>query len=67
VFKDLFDKYKGIIDDGVYDPNRRLYAPLSQKKRDLEVPQLKVIKGSLFDCCATYILEDYEDLDLRVS
>ena len=61
VFKDLFDKYKGIIDDGVYSSNRRLYAPLSQRKRDLEVPQLKVIKGSLFDCCASYILEDYED------
>lgn len=66
VFKDLFEKYKGILDAGVYDSNRRLFAPLTEQKRDLKVPQLRVIKGSLFDCCASYIKEDYEDLDKKV-
>ena len=28
---------------------------------------MNVIKGTIFDCCATYILEDYEDLDLQIA
>ena len=67
VFKELFDKYKDIIDNSVYTPNRRLFTPLTTKKRDCNVPKLNLIKGSVFDCCATYIEEDYEDLDLRVD
>jgi len=67
VFKELFDKYKDIIDAGVYTPNRRLFTPLTTKKIDCDVPQLKLIKGSIFDCCATYIEEDYENLDLTVK
>ena len=67
IFKDLFDKYHGIIDTGVYTPSRCLYTPLSDRKKNQVVPELKVLKGSIFDCCATYILEDYEDLDLRIS
>lgn len=67
VFKELFEKYKNIIDTSVYSTNRRLFAPLSDRKRDLDVPQLKVIKGSIFGCCATYIKEDYENLDLKVE
>ena len=66
VFKDLFEKYKDIVDTSVYTSNRRLFTPLSQRKRNLIVPQLKVIKGSLFGCCATYIEEEFEDLDLKV-
>jgi hypothetical protein len=62
VFKDVFDKYD-IIDKGVYDRNRSLLAPFSNKKRNEVVPELKVIKGNIFDCCATYIKEDYVDLD----
>lgn len=67
VFKELFEKYKDIIDTSVYTPNRRLFTPLTTKKRECEVPKLKIIKGSLFDNCATYIQEDYEDLDLRIT
>ena len=66
-FKELFEKYKGLIDTSVYSPTRVLYIPLSDRKKNLDVPELKIIKGSLFDCCATYIEEDYEDLDLRVQ
>ena len=40
VFKELFDKYKNVIDDGVYTINRRLFTPLTTKKRECEVPQL---------------------------
>ena len=66
VFKELFEKYKDIVDTSVYTINRRLFTPLSERKRNLIVPQLKVIKGSLFGCCATYIEEDFADLDLKI-
>jgi hypothetical protein len=66
VFKELFDKYKGILDDGVYDKNRKMMLPLTNMKLKLKVPQLKLIKGSIFDNCASWIEEDYEDLDLKV-
>jgi hypothetical protein len=65
LFKEVFDKYK-YIDDSVYDTKRILFAPLSDRKKDLKVPALINIKGSIFDCCATYIQEDYEDLDIIV-
>jgi len=66
VYKELFDKYD-IIDKSVYNPNRIMFAPLSDRKKDISVPPLMVKYGSIFDCCATYIEEDYEDLDLRVQ
>ena len=66
VFKSIFDKYD-CVDSSVYNINRILFAPLSNRKKDFDVPALKPINGSIFDCCATYILEDYEDLDLRVE
>lgn len=67
VFKEIFDKYKDIIDTSVYSVNRRLFTPLTTKKRECDVPKLEIIKGSLFDNCASYIEEEYEDLDLRVT
>lgn len=66
IFKEIFNKYNGIVDAGVYDTNRKMFLPLSNMKLKKKVPQLKLIKGDLFDCCATYIQEDYEDLDLKV-
>ena len=66
LFKEVFDKYD-IIDKSVYNPNRILFTPLSNRKRNEDVPPLNVIKGTIFDCCATYILEDYEDLDLPIT
>lgn len=67
VFKELFDKYEGIIDSSIYNKNRKMFLPLTNMKLKKKVPQLKLIKGDLFDNCATYIQEDYEDLDLRVE
>jgi hypothetical protein len=66
VFKELFDKYKDILDASVYKPSSKLMLPLTNIKIYQKVPQLKLIKGDIFDNCATYIEEDYEDLDLRV-
>jgi hypothetical protein len=70
VFKSIFEKYgseeKG-LDTGVYNQNRRLFAPLSNRKINEDVPPLNVSNNSIFDCCATYIQEDYEDLDLLVD
>jgi hypothetical protein len=67
VFKEVFDKYDGIVDTGVYSKNRQMLLPLTNMKAFEKVPQMKLIKGDIFDCCATYIDEDYEDLDLRVK
>ena len=65
LFKEVFDKYS-CIDKGVYDRNRILFVPLSDRKKDLDVPPLMNIKGSIFDCCATYIKEEYLNLDDEV-
>jgi hypothetical protein len=62
LFKEVFDKYS-CVDKSVYDRNRILFVPLSDRKKDLDVPPLINIKGSIFDCCATYIKEQYNDLD----
>lgn len=66
IFKSVFDKYD-FIDKGIYNPNRRLYCSNNDRKRDLSVPALKPIHGSVLDCCASYIKEDYPDLDQFVK
>jgi hypothetical protein len=65
-------KYVG-IDDGLYIPNRILYTPNTKYKYDLktktfyEVPQLKLMDDAeLFECCASYIEESFEDWDLKM-
>ena len=40
---------------------------MSARKRNLVIPELKIIKGSIFGCCATHIKEEYEDLDVYVE
>jgi len=68
LFKDLFDKYPPPqLDRSVYSPNRLLFSPLSDRKRNTDVPALMPISGGIFDCCATYIKEDYKNLDELVS
>ena len=65
-------KYPG-IDDGLYIPSRILYTPNTKYKYDLklkkyyEVPQLKIMDDAeLFECCASYIEETFEDWDLKM-
>jgi hypothetical protein len=65
-------KYNG-IDDGLYIKNRILYTPNTKYKYDLktkkyyEVPQLKLMDDAeLFECCASYIEESFEDWDLKM-
>lgn len=65
--KEVIEKYKDIVDVSVYSTNRRLFTPLTTKKRECYVPKLQIIQGSLFDNCATYIEDKYEDFDLRVK
>lgn len=48
--------------DNIYTKNRLLLLPLTTEKyENKKVPELKVIEGDIFDCCASYIEEDYED------
>jgi len=65
-------KYPG-IDKGLYSSNRILYTPNTKYKYDLklkkyyEVPQLKIMDDAeLFECCASYIEETFEDWDLKM-
>lgn len=59
------------IDMSIYTSNRKLYTPYTTKKycqkakQIINVPELEIIKGNLFDCCASYILECYEDWDIK--
>ena len=66
LFKTVFDKYD-IIDNSVYNRNRILFTPMNKIKKDDVVPELKIVNGDIFDNCATYIKEDYMDLDLKIE
>ncbi len=46
IFKVVFDKYEA-IDNSVYNPKRILFAPLSDRKKNLKEPQI-YIKYSIF-------------------
>jgi phage/plasmid-associated DNA primase len=63
LFAPLFEKYPNEIDTTVYDRNRVLMSPMNTKKKRKDVPELEVEDCGVFDCCASYILTTYEDLD----
>jgi hypothetical protein len=55
-----------IYDLSVYDSNKVLFIPLtSLKDYNCKVPKLNPINCDVFDCCASYIKEDYEDWDIK--
>ena len=65
-------KYSG-IDKGLYIEKRILYTPNTKYKYDqnakryYEVPKLKLMDDAeLFECCASYIEESFEDWDLKM-
>ncbi len=66
VFKEVFEKFP-CLDKGVYDTNRMMLTPLNNKKGSESVPELNVIKGDIFDCCATFINQDYPDIDWKAE
>ena len=55
------------FDLSIYDSNKVLFLPLSTKKfnDDKIHPALTPIDCDIFDCCASYIKEDFEDWDLK--
>jgi hypothetical protein len=61
------------LDMSIYDKNKVLYTPCTTEKEDrdtgknVKVPALQPINCSIFDCCASYIEEDYEDWDVKYS
>ena len=68
----LKTKYDG-IDITLYIDKRILYTPNTKYKYDLkakryyEVPQLKLMDDAeLFECCASYIEESFEDWDMKM-
>ena len=40
---------------------------MNKIRKDNVVPELKIVNGNIFDNCATYIKEDYIDLDLKTE
>ena len=55
------------FDLSIYIPNGVLFLPLTTKKfnDDKKHPALTPIDCEIFDCCASYIKEDFEDWDLK--
>ena len=64
LIKNGFDKNE-IYDMSIYDSNKILFLPLTTKKVGCDVPPLTPIDCSIFECCASYIKEEYEDWDLK--
>ncbi len=62
----IFEKY-ATIHKSVYNRNRILFTPMNKIRKDDVVPELKIVNGEIFDNCATYIKEDYIDLDLKIE
>ena len=54
------------FDMSIYDKNKILFLPKTTEKTDgLKVPALIPIDCDVFECCASYIKEDFEDWDIR--
>lgn len=56
------------FDFSIYDKNRVLFVPYTTMKfnSDETIPALIPVNCSILDCCASYILEEYEDWDLKM-
>ena len=65
LIKNGLDKIE-IYDMSIYDTNKILFLPLTTKKVGCDVPPLMPIDCSIFECCASYIKEEYEDWDLKM-
>ena len=56
------------FDLSIYDSNKMLLLPLTTKKfNDTVHPPLIPIDCEIFDCCASYIKEDFEDWDSKFA
>lgn len=54
------------FDMSIYDSNKILFVPLTtQKDSEHYVPPLVPIDCEVFDCCASYILEEYDNWDTK--
>lgn len=67
LIQNQFDK-KPFFDMSIYDKNKVLLLPLTTKKMDgSQHPPFIPVNCSIFDCCASYILEEYEDWDKQFN
>jgi hypothetical protein len=65
LIKNGFEK-NPIYDMSIYDSNKVLFLPMTTKKTDENIhPSLIPNNCDIFDCCASYIQEDYEDWDIN--
>jgi hypothetical protein len=64
LIKNGFDK-NPIYDMSIYDSNKVLFLPLTTQKTDgSKIPPLTPVDCEIFDCCASYIKEEFEDWDM---
>lgn len=64
IIKNGLDK-NPIYDTSIYQKNHTLHLPFTTAKNSGSVPSLNPIDCSIFECCASYIKEEYEDWDLK--
>ena len=63
LIKNGFDK-NPIYDMSIYDSNKVLFLPLTTQKTDgSKIPPLTPVDCEIFDCCASYIKEEFDDWD----
>jgi hypothetical protein len=55
------------FDMSIYKQNGLLHTPFTTKKKDGDAPALLPIDCNVFDCCASYILPEYEDWDIKMK
>jgi len=54
------------FDMSIYDKNKILFLPLTTEKTDgFKVPPLQPVECDIFDCCASYVKEEFEDWDIK--
>jgi len=55
------------FDMSIYDKNKILFLPLTTEKTDgIKVPPLQPVECDVFNCCASYIKEEYENWDAKI-
>ena len=63
LIKNGFDK-NPIYDMSIYDSNKVLFLPLTTQKTDgSKIPPLTPVDCEIFNCCASYIKEEFDDWD----
>lgn len=56
-----------IYDLSIYDKNKVLFLPLTTQKTDGDTPELTPIDCDIFECCASYVEDSFEDWTVKCN